>query len=164
MAEQKRKSQAEKAVTAAKSKKVKTVQSAQKKNNDEQSQNVQIPSRLISSVAFLGLFILFLVIFFGPQGAIVNLLKSIIYGILGDAGFIVSIPALLYLFLIHAFSGKRPVLMRSVCLGLFVVACGCMYHLSCNPKLPGGLELLVSLYTCGSGVLCGLLAMLLNWL
>lgn len=164
MAEQKRKSQAEKAVTAAKSKKAKTVQSAQKKNNDEQSQNVQIPIRLISSVVFLGLFILFLVIFFVPQGAIVNLLKSIIYGILGDAGFIVSIPALLYLFLIHAFSGKRPVLMRSVCLGLFVVVCGCIYHLSCNPELPGGLELLVSLYTCGSGVLCGLLAMLLNWL
>ena len=164
MAVQKRKSQAEKAAAAAKSKKAKNTSTEKKKITDQQAQNVQIPNRLISSVVFLGLFILFMVIFFVPQGAIVTLLKSVIYGIIGDAGFIVAIPALLYLFLIHAFSGKRPVLMRSVCLGVFVVTCGCIYHLSSNPTLPGGLELLVSLYTCGSGVLCGLLAMLLKWL
>ena len=164
MAVQKRKSQAEKAAAAAKSKKMKSTNAEKKKNTDQQAQNVQIPNRLISSVVFLSLFILFMVIFFVPQGAIVTLLKSIIYGIIGDAGFIVAIPALLYLFLIHAFSGKRPVFMRSVCLGVFVVTCGCIYHLSSNPALPGGLELLVSLYTCGSGVLCGLLAMLLKWL
>ena len=164
MAKQKRKSQAEKAATSANAKTTKHSSTDKKNNEEKQTQGLQIPVRLISSIVFLGLFVLFLIIFFNPQGAIVTLTKNIIYGIIGDAGFVVSIPALLYLFLIHAFSGKRPVVMRSVCLGLFVLICGCIYHLSIDPDLPGGFELLVSLYTCGSGILCGLTAMVLKWL
>ena len=164
MAKQKRKSQAEKAATAGKAKTVKQNKATNKGTDNKEEQGLQVPVRLISSVVFLSLFILFLVIFFIPQGAIVNLTRNIIYGIIGDAGFVVSIPALLYLFLIHAFSGKRPVVMRSICLGLFVLACGCIYHLSIDPELPGGFDLLISLYTGGSGILCGSIAMLLKWL
>ena len=172
MAEQKRKSQAEKAVSAAKSKKINNHQStsAKKSVHPESTQQLQIPTRLISSVIFLGLFILFLVIFFVPEGALVKLLKNMIYGIIGTAGFIVSIPTLLYLFLIHAFSGKRPVKMRTISLGLFVLICGCIAHLSLNPNdLPSGFALVGELYTGGvigttGGVLCGLLTILIRWL
>ena len=36
-------------------------------------------------------------------------------GIIGQIGFAISIPVLLYMFVIHAFSGTRPVKMRSIC-------------------------------------------------
>ena len=166
MAEQKRKSMADKAVSAAKAKKEKNSDPKSKKAAEtvQETQGFAIPVRLITSVIFLGLFILFLVIFFVPEGALVKIIKNIIYGIIGEASFIISIPVLLYLFLIHAFSGKRPVLMRSICLGLFVLSCGCIYHLMRVIELPAGIELLGGLYNSGSGIVCGLIAMLLNWL
>jgi len=175
MAEMKRKSQAEKAASTSKNShsksKAKNGNSKKLSEGKAQEKESRIPVRLISSVVFLGLFILFLVIFFQPEGALVKVTENLIHGILGRAGFIVSIPALLYLFLIHAFSGKRPVLMRSVCLGVFVVICGCIAHLSMDPKdLPEGFfSMIGELYTGGmlgtaGGVLCGLIAILIRWL
>ena len=170
MADKKRKTQAEKAASVSK----KSTSNGKKavKNDSKQSTAAEhrIPIRLISSIVFLGLFILFLVIFFEPEGALVKIIENFIHGLLGRVGFIVSIPVFLYLFLIHAFSGKRPVCMRSVCLGIFVFACGCIAHLSLNPQnLPGGFDLVSALYIGGidstsGGVLCGLTAMLIQWL
>ena len=79
-----------------------------------------VPARLISSVVFLSLFVLFLVIFFAPEGAILTLIAEIFRGLFGKAAFMFAIPSCLYLFLIHAFSGKRPVLMRTICVCSFV--------------------------------------------
>ena len=174
MAEQKYKSQADK---AAASKKKKNKKPAAKKPETKGKVSVntvpaerKIPVRLITSVTFLGLFILFLVVFFQPEGVIVKLIESLIHGLIGRAGFIVSIPAFLYLFIIHAFSGKRPVKMRSVCVALFTVICGCIAHLALTlPDMEVGWEAIKGLYSGGidgtaGGAICGSIAMLFYWL
>ena len=165
MAKKKHTSQAEKAVSAAKGKKT-----SNKKATKAAERERQIPVRFITSGVFLALFILLLVIFLKPEGALTKLVENLLVGLIGRVGFVISIPALLYLFFIHAFSGKRPVLMRSICLGAFILICGCISHLSLDPKnLATGLGLLGDLYTGGAdgstgGVLCGGIAMLVNWL
>ena len=171
MAENKRKTQAEKAVTAAKARnaKKKKAPSAEKAKDSKQNE-WHIPVRVISSTVCLALFVLFLVIFFEPEGALVKLIENFIHGLIGRVGFIVAIPALLYMFLIHAFSGKRPILMRSICIGCFVILCGCISHLSLNPQnLSNGIGVIADLYTGGiseatGGVICGGITMLILWL
>ncbi len=176
MAKKKRKSQAEQAAMSAKSKKGN--KKAPAKNGAKGKKGVQknaaeehaIPARLISSVIFLGLFILFLVIFFKPEGALVKIFQNVIHGLIGKTAFLVAIPAVLYLFLIHAFSGKRPVIMRSICVGIFVLSCGCLSQLSKHSaSLPSGMALFGALYTGGidgttAGVICGLAAQMIRWL
>ncbi len=171
MAEKKRKSQAEKVASAAKAKSGKKNTDAGKKKSAKAAPEQQrVSPRVISSLVFLGLFILFLVIAIWPEGAIIQVLDGVIHGILGNVGFIVSIPALLYLFAIHAFSGKRPVRMRTVCVILFVILCGSLAHLVKDPKtLASGFALVGDLYKGGisgqtGGVLCGLLTILVRWL
>ena len=170
MAEKKRKSQAEKIASAAREKDKKKAQAkaASKKNTKASSDDGKwrIPVRAISASVFLGLFVLFLVLYLNPEGVLIKPLEGILHGLLGRAGFIVLIPALLYLFIVHAFSNKRPVCMRTVCMLLFVVLCGCVSHLSMNPQnLPDGAALIEELYIGGilgttGGVICGGLAML----
>jgi len=176
MAEKKNKSQAEKAA-ATKKDKAKSSKTEPKKEGSKEKFSIhsvieerKIPPRLISSVILLGLFILFLVIFFNSEGALVRLFESFIHGFIGRTGFIVSIPGLLYLFIIHAFSGSRPIKMRSICVTAFILLCGCIAHLSLNPQhLPAGLKVVSGLYRGGiegttGGIICGLFTMLLHWL
>ncbi len=145
---------------------------AKKKETAEEKKpsEFKIPARVISSVIFLALFVVFLVIFFNPEGALVQVIEGMVHGLIGRIGFVVAIPVLLYAFYIHAFSGKRPVLMRTICLGCFVAICGCISHMRLAPEnLPTGLPLLAELYTGGvlgttGGAICGGLAMLLSWL
>ena len=173
MAEQTRKTQAEKAASAVKSKSngsKKTGVSAKNSKENTAPDKPDIPVRLISSVCFLVLFIVFLVSFFLPEGFFIAFLNKLIYGLIGTAGFIVAIPVLLYLFLIHAFSGKRPVRMRTICLICFTLICGCITHLGLNPQgLPQGAALISELYIGGAdgttgGLLCGGVAMLIKLL
>ena len=164
---QKKKTRAEQAVTAARTKAKKNKKTGSAKAPQKES---AVPVRVITSAAFLGAFILFLVIFFIPEGALTGLIANIMYGIFGQVGFAISIPALLYLFFIHAFSGKRPVKMRTICLSVFVVICGSISHLVLAPKgLPQDISIIAELYTGGvvgttGGVLCGGVAMILQWL
>ena len=177
MAEKKTKSQAEKAVSSAKKNKTTSTGSKTTSKKDTAAEAKQaeiviatpIPQRLLICGICLALFVLFLVIFFKPEGALVKLVANILYGMVGKVAFLVSIPALLYLFFIHAFSGNRPVVMRSVCLGIFVICCGCISHLSMGPhELPSGAKMLSALYEGGinnqtGGVICGLIASVLYW-
>lgn len=173
MAEKKRMSQAEKAASAAK--KSVNKRATQKNNSANKSKNTstsaqkqELPIRLITSIVFLCLFILFLLAFFLPEGFIFDLLNPLVQGILGRAGFIVSIPVLLYLFFIHAFSGDRPVSMRTACLAVFVVICGCIMHHAISPQtLPSGFAAVSELYEGGAdgttgGLLCGGIAIILD--
>ena len=128
--------------------------------------SAEIPARLISSVIFLALFVLFLIMSFVQGGIINNLLKNLICGLIGKTAFVVSIPALLYLFIIHAFSGERPVKMRTICLCGFVLVCGMISHLGSN-GIQSGAELIPELYLGGiagstGGLICGGLAMLMT--
>ena len=173
MAEKKVRSQAEKVASAQKDKASKKNTSAKKENKvtvKTPPKERQVPIRVITSVVFFFAFVLLLVIFFKPEGALINFLMAFVHGLVGRTGFIVAIPGLLYLFIIHAFSGTRPVIMRSVCVGAFILLCGCISHLALDPQgLPSGLNVIAALYDGGvhettGGVICGGLAMLVKWL
>lgn len=174
MADKKRKTQAERAASAVKNK-----HSAAHKGKNSNSvgnaksaadTNTKIPIRVVTSIVFLVLFIVFLVASFLQEGYVITLLTTLACGLIGRAAFIVLIPVLLYLFVIHAFSGQRPVIMRTLCLLAFTVLCGCIAHLSLNPQgLPSGFQLVSELYLGGvdgttGGLICGGLAMLVKLL
>ena len=115
MAERK-KSQAEKAAMAKKQtkpsgSKTSAAKKTTKNSRKQEDTSLNIPVRLITSLVCVTLFILFLVIFLQPEGALVKLLQSFVLGLIGNVAFYVAIPALLYLFTIQAFSGKRPVIL-----------------------------------------------------
>ena len=80
MADKKRKSQAEKAATAAKKKKKSATTKTAKKNETVKTETKEnrITNRLISSVIFLGTFVLLLVIFFQPEGALVKAVENLL--------------------------------------------------------------------------------------
>ena len=174
MSEQKYKSQADKAAASKKKKEKKPAPQKKTKRAKVSVNSVpaerKIPVRLISSVSLLGIVVLFLMIFFQPDGVVIRLLESFVHGMIGRAGFLVSIPALLYLFIIHAFSGGRPVKMRTICIALFVLVCGCISHLSLTaPNMPVGRDAVTGLYHGGiegttAGLICGGVAMLFYWL
>ena len=173
MANKKPKTQAERAASTAKGKTSQKKSTSTGKNTKQAqttAQKSRVPVRLITSFVFLGMFVLFLVIFFAPEGAILTVVANFYQGLFGKSGFIVSIPALLYLFLIHAFSGKRPVKMRTVCVVCFVITCGCIAHLTLSPvNLSSGILVVKDLFQGGltgesAGVICGLIAMLIRWL
>ena len=167
MARKKYKSKAEKAVSAAKKSTAQKKKVTSPKTTTTSATPLNIPVRLISSLIFVALFIILLVAFVAPEGIVVRLLSNVIYGLIGQVGFVVAIPVMLYLFFIHAFSGKRPVKMRTVCLLVFIVICGCLSHLfTSDMDFSNGISTVVDLYSGGidgttGGVICGGLTMLL---
>ena len=172
MAEEKKKSQAQMASSAKQPAKAKSSTSGAKSGNQKsktQPEKTQVPVRLVTSCVCLALFLLFLVMFINPEGALVVFLMKIIQGLIGKASFYIAIPALLYLFVIQAFSGKRPIIMRSVCMICFVLICGCISQLFLDTALPKGFAVLATLYQGGSngtaaGLLCGGICLLVKLL
>ena len=173
MAEKNTKSQAERAASAKKQNKPAAAKNTSTKKTavkpTEQAQT-QVPVRLITAVVCLVLFILFLVIFLKPEGAVTKLLQTFILGLVGKIAFYVAIPGLLYLFCIQAFSGKRPIKLRSICMICFILLCGCISQLFLqHEELPTGFSLLSFLYERGAlgataGLICGGITLLLQWL
>ena len=133
------------------------------------AQKTEIPIRLISSLVALAFFILFLAILFNSDGAIIQPFYHFLLGLFGSVAFYVSIPALLYLFFIHAFSGKRPIIMRSICLGVFILICGIFQELFLLVDVPNKqLFSIAELYHGGfssshAGIICGGITILLRW-
>ena len=178
MADKKTSSRAQKAVTDVKRKNPVSgaSNSKAKKNSGGQKmlptavpEDNRLPVRFILAAVSAGLFILFLVIGIKPDGALLKLFQSILFGLIGKVGFYFSIPALLYLFVILVSSGKQPVRMRCFSLISFVLLCGCIFHLVVNNQtFIGGIMIVGDLYTSGldgygGGIICGLIAMLVRW-
>ncbi len=164
MASNGKNSKAAKAVAASKKgkgavKKPATNKSTGKKT--EAQKGFQIPPRVISGTVFLALFILLLVVYLKPDGQIPKMLNAFLCGLVGRVGFIIAIPGSLCLFMIHAFSNKRPVIVRSIFVGVFVLVCGCLFHLSSNyPLTEQGFGVVQQLYEGGiagkaGGLICG---------
>ena len=173
MANKKKLSSAEKAVSATKQKKSaskKNTSKSSKKSAAKETTGFSIPVRFITSVLCLGLFVLFGVIALNPEGALVTIFGNLIMGLIGKAAFLVAIPVLLYLFFIQAFSGKKPVLGRSLSLIGFIILCGSISHLFADPQyLPEDISVVSELYFGGAegttgGVICGGLAILVEYL
>ena len=183
MAEKKRVSQAEKAAASkSKSKKRNSSGSAKKstksnegsaskrntKSTQAHSGKPEISIRMISSIVCLVLFALFLNIELVDGGAANRFIREHLFGLFGETAFVVSIPVLLYLFFIHAFSGDRPIKMRTICLCCFVVVCGAISHMGVS-TLRYSATITSDLYNGGitgstGGVICGGIAMLLTGL
>ena len=128
-----------------------------------------IPVNVTVALISITLFILFVVISVNPDGALLQVIQSVVLGLIGQAGFYFSIPALLYLFVIHTFSRKTAVRMRSICVVAFVFLCGSVYHLAVQDQgMASGFAVVADLYSGGidgltGGVLCGGFALLLRW-
>ena len=128
-----------------------------------------ISSGTMTAIISLLLCILFTVIAFNADGALLMVVRSIVLGLMGQAGFYFSIPALLYLFLINAFGRKKALRMRSTCTVLFVFFCGMLFHLVVGGSVEyAGVDAVGKLYTYGiqglsGGILCGGLAALMLW-
>ena len=111
MSDHKHKTQAQKASASKSSSKKQNAKSASKKDPPKKEAQKErapsllsrIPIRFLSSAIFLILFVVFLVIFLGPEGALTSLIEDLVLGFVGTVGYVVSIPAFLYLFFIHAF-------------------------------------------------------------
>ena len=178
MAEKKTASRAEQAVSGAKKKtssgsasKPSGKKSTPAKNTKYKTEYERAvpPHFLIAAVSIL-LFALFVVISVNPDGKLLELIQSVVLGLVGQGGFYFAIPGLLYLFVIHTFGRKNAPTMRSVCTLIFVFLCGCIYHLAVREQETAtGFALIFELFTSGvegrtGGVLCGGAAMLLRWL
>ena len=178
MAEKKNQSRAERAVSevkkntgssnskaSAKSKAKKNSPNKPTKAEKAASSSSNVPVSLISLV----LFALFAVLSTNPDGAVLHLIRSVLFGFLGQAGFYFSIPALFYLFVINTFGRRTAVKMRSICTVVFVALCGCIFHLAVqNQGVASGINLIPDLYLSGvegfsGGILCGGIAMLMKW-
>ena len=183
MAEKKAQSRAEKAVsetrkktassgTAAKSNsrtsKGKTAR-AEKNAKVKTEYDAVIPNSARIAIGCLCMFILLLLIAVNSDGAVVKVIHAVLLGLVGQAGFYFTIPAMLYLFMVHTFGRRTNVVMRSTCTLVFVFLCGCIYHLTVQTQgMASGFALIADLYKTGitgdsGGIFCGGAAMLMRW-
>ncbi len=175
MAEKKSTSRADKAVSDVK-KKSGAASADSKRSGGRKKKPVELPNednhipvRVIFAVVTLGLFILFLVMGVHPEGALLNMIRQILLGMIGKAAFYFAIPALLYMFIITVSSNGQPIRMRCICLLAFVLLTSCIYHLMVNNQtFVGGFQVIGDLWKGGvsgtsGGFVCGLLAMLVRW-
>ncbi len=140
----------------------------------------KIPLRIISAAIMGVLFVLFLVTWMedpdvNSSGWFISFFYNVVRGLFGQAAFYMAIPGFLLMFCIHAFSGKRPVLMRSICLGAFMLCFGCfahwwgMYHLESGLVLGSGFQWVKDIYKGGvdgitGGLICGGIAEMMLWI
>ena len=180
MAEEKKKTQAQRAAgkrSSGKQTKKSTAKSKstpkKEKNKGEaqpvKEQKPKMPPRIFSAIACLVAFLVLFVTFLQPEGTLTVALMNFLHGLMGRVAFYVAIPGLLYLFIIQAFSGKKPVIMRSVCLLCFIASCGCISQSFLESQLPAGFEVVSALYHGGiegttAGLLCGGLTVLIRML
>ena len=182
MAQKNTPSRAEKAVSEAKKKNAGAQSGASSKSAPKKStapkktpavkteyDKPALPTNAIVAIVSLILFVVFVVMAAAPEGALTVIFKSVILGLIGQVGFYFTIPALLFLFVLHTFGRKTAVKMRSICAIAFVLLCGCIYHLAVQTQgMAQGMALLADLYTSGidgrsGGVICGGIAMLIRW-
>ena len=144
---------------------------------NETKEKKKIPLRIITASIMGIVFLLLLVTWMenptsDADGWLLFPFYQIIRGLFGQAAFYMAIPGFLLMFYIHAFSGKKPILMRSICLGVFMLCFGCIshwwciYYLGIDPQLGSGFEWVKDIWRGGiqgttGGLICGGLAELL---
>ena len=180
MAKKKTSSQAEKIVTDTKRKAPPSKSNSKKKPPKKAANSKKQPkvateyenpvsSSLVTALISFCLFVLFVLICVKPEGALLMVVRSVVLGLVGRAGFYFLIPALLYLAVINLFGRKIAVRMRSVCAVLFALLCGVIYHLVVAGQVQTEPVRLMSYLFSGGGagtsggVICGGVACLLRW-
>ena len=128
-----------------------------------------ISSGMTGGILSLFLFVLFVLILFKSEGALLLVAKSIVLGFLGEAGLLFFTPVFLYVAVINLFGRKTAVKMRSICAISFAMLCGVLYHLIVSSvSFTDGMDVVPLLYTGGAagttgGIFCGGFAMILEW-
>ena len=128
-----------------------------------------ISSGITGGILCLFLFVLFVLILFKSEGALILVTKSIVLGFIGEAGLLFFTPVFLYVAVINLFGRKVAVRMRTTCAILFAFLCGVIYHLIVSSIDVGeGIDVVPLLYTGGAsgttgGIFCGGVAILLEW-
>ena len=90
---------------------------------------VTIPAEIMIPLVCIGLFVLFLIIALKPEGVLIGFFKSLFLGLVGKLGFYVSIPAVLYIFIIYTFTRRTKKKLRGICTVAFTILCGGIAHL-----------------------------------
>ena len=146
----------------------------------EKKEKQKIPVRIITSMVFGVLFLLFLITWMEDPGTNESTwffrgLYNVVRGLFGEAAFYMAIPGFLLMFYIHAFSGKKPILMRSICLGVFMLCFGCIahwwgiYYFQHDYVLGTGFQWVKDIFRGGvngttGGLICGGLTELMLWI
>ena len=166
-----KKTQAQKIASSTAKKKTYTIKKpASFKDKDAKSQAKEtlfVPPRWIASAASLVLFIVFLVMFLQPEGVLTVALLHFIHGLIGKVAFYAAIPSLLYLFIILTFSGKKPVIMRAVCIISLILVAGLISQLFMEDLTVSGFAVVTALYDGGpagttAGLICGGIAAMMK--
>ena len=79
-----------------------------------------ISSGITGGIICLFLFILFLLILFKSEGALLMVAKSIVLGFIGEAGLLFFTPVFLFIASVNLFGRKTAVKMRCICAALFL--------------------------------------------
>ncbi len=128
-----------------------------------------ISNGVTGGIVSLFLFVLFLLLLFKPEGALLVVTRSIVLGLVGEAGLLFFTPVFLYVGVINLFGRKNAVKMRSSCALTFAFLCGVIYHLIVSAlSISDGIAVIPALYSGGGagtagGILCGGFAILLHW-
>ena len=128
-----------------------------------------ISSGVTGGIICLFLFVLFVLLLFKTDGALLLVAKSIVLGFIGEAGLLFFTPVFLYIAVINLFGRKTAVKMRSICAALFAFLCGVLYHLIVSAlSVADGIDVIPQLFTGGAagstgGIFCGGFAILLEW-
>ena len=141
------------------------------KNNPKVSTEYDNPisTGITGGIICLFLFVLFVLILFKPEGALLMVAKSIILGFIGEAGLLFFTPVFLYVSFINLFGRKTAVKLRSICAILFAFSCGVIYHLIVSTlSIADGIDVIPQLYLDGAigrsgGIFCGGFAIVLEW-
>ena len=124
-----------------------------------------LPSRLVAAAVYFLLFVLLLAIAMDQQGWFLSIVRDLTHGLLGQVAFAIAVPAMLYLGIVHLFSGGQPLKLRTVSVLMFVFLSGCISHMpACEMDFGSGFEMFAGLYQSGvvgtgGGVLCGLVSL-----
>ena len=172
MAQRKKKSQADKAVTSNKGilsflKKPKSSEPEQLKM--DMNPGSGLPVKTLCGLGCLLLFVVLLIVLIRPDGALIIAVKGLIYGFFGSTGFLFLVPVSLIYGIILLVTNDKPIVARSICLFTFVLCCGSISHLMRPmPEYSGFFGLIGTLFTGGvegttGGLICGGIAMLLEW-
>ena len=169
-------SDAKKNGTAASTKTVSNKKAAsQKKKAEKKPPKVKteyeaaVSNNFVTAVVCIFLCALFAIMSFNSEGALLRVVKNAVLGLMGQAAFYFSIPALFYLFVIHLFNRRKRLKLRSFCVLAFVYLCGCIFHMIVYaPVITEGFQVVTELYRTGAtgrsgGVLCGGVTLLLHW-
>ena len=89
-----------------------------------------VSHHFVTAVVCIFLCLLFAIMSFNSEGALLKVVKAAILGLIGQAAFYFSIPALFYLFLIHVFNKRKRLRLRTFCVLAFVFLCGCIFHIA----------------------------------